>query len=444
MKINTSYKVKIYGHRKVFKTTVEMYRQAVDFLIGVCLNEWDDIAEIESLMQRKTFVEKLVHKTKGRPFVKYDFDSPFYKFPNYLRRAAIAEAIGDVSSYKSNYANWTVEKNGNPPSKPKAGYTFPCLYKGDCFVRIDNYTVQIKVFVRNTWDWITVKLHKGDVDYILRHCAMRKALSPTLRRRGKEWFLDFGFQEKVDLSDTEALERRIVAVDLGVNTPATISVMQADGTILDRKFYKLSKEQDSLLHALNRIKKAQQNRCLSTPRLWAKVKGINKDISVKTAQYIVDTAVLYDADVIVFEHLNVRGKKKGSKKQRLHHWRSQEVQRIVTDKAHRLGIRISRINPYGTSRYAYDGSGQVLRGKEADLPTYELCKFHSGKTYNCDLSASYNIGARYFIREILKSLSVRARLQVEAKVPALCKRSTCTLADLINLYAAVVGVPSTC
>lgn len=137
-------------------------------------------------------------------------------------------------------------------------------------------------------------------------------------------------------------------------------------------------------------------------------------------------------------------KHKGSKKQRLHHWRSQEVQRIVTDKAHRLGIRISRINPYGTSRYAYDGSGQVLRGKEADLPTYELCKFQTGKTYNCDLSASYNIGARYFIREILKSLAVRSRLQVEAKVPALCKRSTCTLADLINLYAAVVGVPSTC
>lgn len=444
MKINTSYKVKTYSHKRVFKTTVEMYRQAVDFLIGVCLNEWGDIAQIERSTDRTMFVERLVHKTKDRPFVKYDFDSPFYKFPSYLRRAAIAEAIGDVSSYKSDYANWTVEKDGNSPSEPKAGYTFPCLYKGDCFVRIDNYTAKIKVFIRNTWDWITIKLKKGDVDYILHHCAMRKALNPTLCRRGKEWFLDFSFQEKVDLNDTEILERRIVAVDLGVNTPATISVMQADGTILDRKFYKLSKEQDSLLHALNRIKKAQQNHCLSTPRLWARVKGINKDISVKTAQYIVDTAVLYDADVIVFEHLNVRGKKKGSKKQRLHHWRSQEVQRIVTDKAHRLGVHISRINPYGTSRYAYDGSGQVLRGKEAALPTYELCKFQTGKTYNCDLSASYNIGARYFIREILKSLTAKSRLQVEAKVPAPCKRSTCTLADLINLYAAVVGVPSTC
>ena len=29
---------------------------------------------------------------------------------------------------------------------------------------------------------------------------------------------------------------------------------------------------------------------------------------------------------------------------------------------------------------------------------YDVCSFKSGKTYNCDLSASYNIGARYLIR----------------------------------------------
>ena len=30
--------------------------------------------------------------------------------------------------------------------------------------------------------------------------------------------------------------------------------------------------------------------------------------------------------------------------------------------------------------------------------------FESGKMYNCDLSASYNIGARYFIRELIKEV----------------------------------------
>ncbi len=108
---------------------------------------------------------------------------------------------------------------------------------------------------------------------------------------------------------------------------------------------------------------------------------------------------------------------------------------MVTDKAHRLGIRISRVNARGTSAYAFDGSGKVIRGKDAGFKTNAICRFQSGKTYNCDLSASYNIGARYFIREILKSVSVTERLRIEAKVPQCSKRSTSTYATLISLCA---------
>ena len=211
--------------------------------------------------------------------------------------------------------------------------------------------------------------------------------------------------------------------------------MRSDGTILGRHFCKLPKETDSLNHAVNRIKKAQQNGNRKMPRLWAKAKGINHDIAVKTAQFIIDVAVLYNADVVVFEHLEHTGKIRGSKKQKLHMWRSQEVQSIVTNKAHRLSMRVSHICAWGTSRLAYDGSGRILRGKEAGFSTYELCQFPNGKTYNCDLSASYNIGARYFIRKIIKSLDASSRLHIEAKVPQCCKRTTCTFTTLISLNA---------
>lgn len=137
-----------------------------------------------------------------------------------------------------------------------------------------------------------------------------------------------------------------------------------------------------------------------------------------------------------------KGKVHGSKKQRLKLWRSQEVQAMVTNKAHRLGMHISRICAWGTSRFAYDGSGTVLRGSETDFPTYELCRFQNGKVYNCDLSASYNIGARYFIREILKSLDESSRLLMEAKVPSCSKRSTCTWSTLINLNAELMSLAS--
>ena len=105
------------------------------------------------------------------------------------------------------------------------------------------------------------------------------------------------------------------------------------------------------------------------------------------------------------------------------------------DKAHRLGIRVSRINSRGTSVYAYDGSGKVIRGKDAGFKTNAMCKFQNGKIYNCDLSASYNIGARYFIRELLKSVPATERLRIEAKVPHCSKRSTSTYATLISLCA---------
>ena len=437
MKLFSTYSVKIKHYNHIFKETVALYRAAVDFLIQVCLDEWDTLSDLDSL-SRYNCVEHLCHKTKDNPDVKYPFDRKFYKFPSYLRRSAISEALGKVSSYKSNLANWKAadpKTRGRKPSFPKAGSIYPSMYRTVMYEQSGDYEMKIKVFIRNTWDWLTVKVRKSDMDYINRRCASRKKCSPTLQKRGREWFLDFPFEENVTLPDTDIFNQLIISVDLGINAAATVSVMRADGTVLGRHFCKLPKEYDSLNHAVNRIKKAQQHGNRRMPRLWAKAKGINRDISVKTANFIMDVAVLYNADVIVFEHLNRTGKKRGSKKQRLHLWRSQEVQSMVTDKAHRLGMRISHVCAWGTSRLAYDGSGRILRGKEAELPTYSLCRFQNGKVYHCDLSASYNIGSRYFIREILKSLPEKVRLELEAKVPQASKRSTCTLSTLINLNA---------
>lgn len=441
MKTVSTYSVKIKHYNQIFKDTVFIYRKAVDFLIDVCLNEWESISAISGSKLRQQYVERLVHATKSNLKPECDdFDKKFYKLPNYLRRSAINKAIGLVSSYMSNLNNWKADPIEKEPSVPKAGYAYPCLYKDDMYKPIDTYTAKIKVFVRNTWDWITVKLRKSDVNYIKKHCTSRKECAPTLQKRGKEWFLDFPFEENVTLNNTKVTNQTVAAVDLGINSSATVSIMHSDGTVIGRHSLKLPVEYDSLMHSINRIKKAQQHGNHRTPRLWAKAKGINHDISVKTAAFIIKIAVQYKADAIVFEHLDKSGKAKGSKKQKLKLWRSQEVQRIVVCKAHRLGMRISHVNAWGTSKLAFDGSGYVKRGKEAELKSYSLCMFSTGKVYNCDLSASYNIGARYFIRELIKSLSVKARLALEAKVPQFAKRSTCTLSTLISLNAALVSV----
>lgn len=167
------------------------------------------------------------------------------------------------------------------------------------------------------------------------------------------------------------------------------------GTIIGRRFLKLSKEQDSLERALQHIKKAQSNGATHMPGLWARANGVNEDISVKTANFIVEVANEFKVDVIVMEHLDLSSRKRGFRRQRLHHWRAKYVQQMVEYKAHRCGIRVSRVCAWNTSKLAFDGTGVVTR----DPDNYSMCTFKTGKRYSCDLSASYNIGARYFLME---------------------------------------------
>ena len=169
------------------------------------------------------------------------------------------------------------------------------------------YTARLKVWIQKTWDWLDVQLRKSDVDYIQRHCATRKECVSTLRRRGKNWYLDFTFEENVKLEDKPIDGQIIIGVDLGINNACTCSAMLSDGTVIGRKILSLPREKDSLGHKLNKIKKAQQHGARKMPRLWAKAKGVNLDIAHKTAQFIADVATLYSADVIVFEHLDTQG-----------------------------------------------------------------------------------------------------------------------------------------
>ena len=127
----------------------------------------------------------------------------------------------------------------------------------------------------------------------------------------------------------------------------------------------------------------------------------------------------------------MQGKIPGKKKQKLHLWRKRDIQRRCEHQAHRKRMRVSRICAWNTSRLAYDGSGAVTR----DWEDYSRCTFQTGKRYNCDLSASYNIGARYFIRELLKPLPVTERSLLEAKVPPVKRRTSCVYADLRKLHS---------
>lgn len=443
MNIYSSYKVKIKHYNSIFKETVKIYRNAVSFFINVCDKEWENLKEL-SPVYRCSYIEKITLTTNTRTNVKYDFNKYFYKLPRDLRRSAINTATGCYSSYYSNLKKWEENSIGNKPQLQLNRNVMPILYKGNMYIRTGINTARIKVFHKNKWIWLDIKLNNQDIKYIQKHCNLKKEYVPTLLRKGKCWYLVFPFEDKVELNNTKIENQIICSVDLGINNNATCSIMLSNGTIISRKFINFTLEKSNLYKSFNRIKKAQQNGFNKIPTKWKHLNDINSCISRKTANSIIDFSIKYNVDVIVFEFLDIKGKKKGRNKQYLHLWRKREIQKLVEHKAHILGMRISRVCAWNTSKLAFDGSGKVERGNYIQNGkrkyNYSICTFKNGKQYNCDLNASYNIGARYFIRELLKSDSVMRRLSSQTKVSDYGTGTTRTLSTLIKLNTDLYNI----
>ncbi|MGG4509607.1 transposase [Heyndrickxia sporothermodurans] len=446
MKIVKTLKYKIINHSKIFHSTLDIYNRALTFIMDVIDKEFDHLDSIST----KTIVpavEKLIHVTKSNPQPKYpEFNLLFYKFPSYFRRSAIAFAFGKIKSYRSNLKNWEEEKKmalsegkkfkKKPPRLQLEHKEFPVFYRGNMFKRTSLTTAKIKVFHQNDWIWKEIQFKPQD-EY-KRGVWNWKENNPKLVQVGKKFFLHVSYESKVKLNHTKIQDQRICAVDLGINQSAVCSVMDAKGTVLARTFINQPIEKDRLYTITNKLRKAQSiSGRITAPNFWRRINGLQKQIVNDTSHEIVTFAKEHRCDVIVFEYLDQMKMPKGfwgAKKLRfkLRYWRKKGIQNKVEEMAHYLGMRISRINARNTSALAFDGSGKVQRNAKKDLAT-----FTTGKVYHADLQASYNIGARYFIRAIQKSISEKKWLTLQAKVPELSKRTEQTLSSFISLNQAL-------
>lgn len=428
MRVTSSYGVEIRHMNRIFKDTITIYRKALAFLVDVYDAEWENLETIANKQKRFNEAERLIHSTKSNTAV-YDFDTRFHKIPSYLRRDLVNTALGIVSSYKSSLTNWEEsDRAGSRPKLQKKHFRMPVFFKDNMYQETESDTrCRLKLFHKNDWIWVTVILKKTDVDYLKKHWGHAAASAPRLEKRHGKYFLRFSYEEDVKLSSSKIKDQKICSVDLGINTDAVCSIMHSDGTVAASKFINFAAEKDHLHHVLNRIRKFQrQHGSRNSGSFWAYAKRLNLELAKKTANEIVSFSIAYSVDVIVFEYLDMKGKKHGTKKQKLHMWQKNYIQELVEHKAHRVGIRISRVCAKYTSRLAFDGSGEVDR----DAHDHRFCTFKNGKRYNCDLSASYNIGARYFIRELIKPVSAKRQSLLLAKVPEAGRRTTCTLDTL--------------
>lgn len=438
---------KITNHSRIFDETLRIYNEALTYVIDVIDCEFDDLS-IHNKQSITKAVEQLIHRTVKNPVVKYvSFDEQFYKFPSYLRRAAIIDAFGKVKSFRTLYKKWLEQKehveacgkrfSKKPPTKQYVHKQFPVLYKNNMFVRTSETTARIKAFVKNDWIWIDVNIKKQSAEK--RRVVDWTQCNPMLVRKGKKYFLHITYEKNIQLNQTHWTKQNVCAVDLGLTNSAVCSIVNSDGTVLARKFINQAREKDRYATMVNKLKKAQRlsGVPIQAPRYWNRLNGLRKFIRIDTATQIIRFAKEHGAHVIVCEYLgnmNVHGAKRLRCK--LHHWDKRAIQQKVREMAHYEGMRFTTVNPKNTSSLAFDGSGKVKRVGRKDIAI-----FSTGKQYHADLNASYNIAARYFIRQMKKSMSETNWLRVATKAsPHVGRTTICTLSSLIALrkvYATV-------
>ncbi len=378
--------------QKLMLMTVAEYRAFCRALCIVILNNWPKLASDPAFMPS---IERLMHPTAKNPNPKHRyFSSRFYKFPSYLRRAAINFAYGQVSSYVTRYNAWLDGERRSPTSKPPVFNTtsgcYPALYRGQLLKLDEDYTVaSLKLWDGKEWLW-----HDVSIKQTRHRHELGKMKSPALIV-GR----DFHLSVPVELKPEKLTNRdRVCAVDVGINTLATASVISSSGTVAARGFFhpaadidRRNKRASLIRQKARKTKKLSKGFCAS---MYRKARHINEQIAQITSKRIVQFALKNQADVIVLENLKSwrprGGRKRSTLKQKFHLWLHRRLALLIEQKFEEHGGKVVYVYPRGTSSWAYDGSGLLKRSSKQ----YELATFQTGKQYNCDLNASYNIGAR--------------------------------------------------
>ncbi|NEP49318.1 MAG: transposase, partial [Moorea sp. SIO3C2] len=176
-------------------------------------------------------------------------------------------------------------------------------------------------------------------------------------------------------------EANVTAVDLGINTTATISVVTHSGTVIHRKFIHPGRDIDRRDKRLKSVSmrasktmgkggKLHKGFCSKT---YQKCRRINHQIGHIVSKRIVQIAEEFNsvrvawptALAIVFESLKgwkpKGGRKRSNLRQRFHGWLKAKIRDFTEMKWVELGGKVIEVVAAYTSKLAYDGTGIVKR-----------------------------------------------------------------------------------
>ncbi|WP_075881795.1 IS200/IS605 family accessory protein TnpB-related protein [Vreelandella massiliensis] len=405
--------------------TLALYRRLVRDLMTVAYTHWPTVGASQGNEAVK-IIEALIHSTAKRPHVRYTyFANRYYKFPSYLRRVAIMDAVGQVRSFVTRFDQWRCGRRKHPHAKPPrltaSTKTFPSLYGGQCAkLNADATYAFIKVRQRNDWLWMGFRL-KGTC----RFRGKGKAKSPLLTNNGRQWQLSLPEQFEPPKRSTTPPDR-VLAVDVGINTAATWAVVDAQGTVHARGFISRT-DKDREYRLMARIRQAAKKHTRHGSRLppgfcrrdHQRLTRLADNQAHQISRQLVNMALNHGCQAIAVENLKgwrpKAGKKRTPMKARFHRWFHRQLVARIHSKAVEIGLRCVAVYARGTSRQAFDGSGPVKR----DKGNYSQCTFSSGKRYHADLNAAYNIAARghVFFQGRGRKATARMRSQMSTHTP---------------------------
>lgn len=195
---NKTYKAKVLNVNISLTPAILIYRDAVLYIAEIVLKEWANIFELES-MEKRRYIEKLIHCEKNNTAV-YDFDFRFPKFPSFLRKQAIFDAIDIASGYIFDMKKYDKElheallKGKKLEKKPPQFKTYhlrwPALHEGNIAVPLNKNNLRIKTYKDDRWVWQEIMLREQDLKY-LKKTICNEDISLFLIFEGKSCYLQF-------------------------------------------------------------------------------------------------------------------------------------------------------------------------------------------------------------------------------------------------------------
>ncbi len=388
-----------------------------------------------SAREALTALEKLTHATRKNPAPIMPLSAIAEAIPAMFRRAAIHAALGSARSFYTHLSKWHTRKEKaqtrgkpfkeRPPVPPRTWNKSATLYTGQWRERTPS-SILLKVWTGTCWSWIKVRITGRELPLTLASELDGEMGSPSLVRRGNQWYLHTPIAKTVKKSEQIVTQvttneyTRICAIDLNLDHHLAVCTIQTvEGTILaihfisgGRAIYGFRKKLLGRI-ARNRRKTgmlAEDER--DNVDLWNKIRQMDEHLAHLVSARIVQFAAQHEVSLLVFEHLGnlkpTKGKYSHRGNSKRAFWMKGCIFTFAKYKAWNAGIITSRVNPRHTSRecarchnlIARYTADELAEGYAPGAPLV-LCP-QCGMQGNADRNASLVIGQRLILC-VLKS-----------------------------------------